>query len=158
MFYIRGPRPHAVQEEPWSFDSRHWTTRRAVACDQYREPQAGPPVGPEPLFWLLSYFSLFLLFFVSEICLKFVARIASPGIKLLQFPKKKSGGLRPPNPPPGAPPLDPAGGCAPRPPQFAGRALSALRIPCSLRSQVSSADPPKSLIEITALVAVSGGG
>ena len=28
---------------------------------------------------------------------------------------KFSGGLRPPSPPPGAPPLDPAGGCAPRP-------------------------------------------
>ena len=30
-----------------------------------------------------------------------------------------SGGLRPPIPPPGAPPLDPAGGFAPRPPSLA---------------------------------------
>ena len=36
--------------------------------------------------------------------------------------QKISGGLRPPSPPPGALPLDPAGGCAPRPlPQLTRR-------------------------------------
>ena len=40
-----------------------------------------------------------------------------------------SGGLRPPDPPPGALPLDPAGGSAPRPPfRLALRALAMVRL------------------------------
>ena len=67
--------------------------------------------------------------------------------KLLLVPNKTqkiSGGLRPPNPRPGAPPLDPAGGCAPRPlpdlPRRRKRRLGRTPSPHrngSLRSQIS---------------------
>ena len=73
---------------------------------------------------------------------------ASPGTYSLHFSKKKSGGLRPPNPPPGALPLDPAalGAAPPDPcrsslggaPRRLARGPTARR--CSLRSQHN---PPK---------------